>query len=174
MPAFHGPLPPLEQKALLSVRLLHGCRKAPEPLNNLPAVLEGDTRAMVNYIVRNINIAYKISYIKILLLNLRSPYTHTHTHLVAVMLGRAAAVTVCGRGGRHLVATRLLCSPLCSRFCGNCRVRDHRRPTSSITWTRERYTTTNHTADSRWIEIKWSRGSILFWEIAVSRLQDLQ
>lgn len=77
MPAFHGPLPPLEQKALLSVRLLHGCRKAPEPLNNLPAVLEGDTRAMVNDIVRNINIAYKISYIKILLLNLRSPHTHT-------------------------------------------------------------------------------------------------
>lgn len=69
MPAFHGPLPPLEQEALLSIRLLHGGRKAPEPLNNLPAVLEGDTGAIANDIVRNINIAFKISYINVLLLN---------------------------------------------------------------------------------------------------------
>lgn len=77
MPAFHGPLPPLEQEALLSVRLLHDGRKAPEPLNNLPAVLEGDTGAIVNDRVRNINITFKISYINTLLLNFRSPYTHT-------------------------------------------------------------------------------------------------
>lgn len=62
MPAFHGPLPPLEQEALLSVRLLHAGGKAPEPLNNLPAVLEGDTGAIANDIVTNINIPFKKSY----------------------------------------------------------------------------------------------------------------
>lgn len=158
MPAFHGPLPPLEQEALLSARLLHDGRKAPEPLNNLPAVLEGDTGAIVNDTVTNVNIAFKISHINTLVLNLRSP----HTYLVAVMLGRVAAVTVSGRGGRHLVATRLLCSPLCSRFCGNCRVRDHRRPTRSTTRSCKRDAAANRTADSRWIEIKRSQGSILF------------
>ena len=47
MPPLHGPLPPLEQEALLSVRLLHAGRNPPEPLYNLPAVLEGDTGAIV-------------------------------------------------------------------------------------------------------------------------------
>lgn len=47
MPAFHGPLPPLEQEALLSVRLLHVGRNPLEPFNDLPAVLEGDPRAIV-------------------------------------------------------------------------------------------------------------------------------
>jgi len=45
MPPLHGPLPPLEQEALLSVRLLHAGRSPPEPLHYLPAVLEGDTAA---------------------------------------------------------------------------------------------------------------------------------
>lgn len=101
----------------------------------------------------------------LILLNYRSP----HAYLVAVRLGRAAAVTVCGRGGRHLVAARLLCSPPCSRFCGNCRVRDHRRPARSVARTCERCTTTNCTADLRRTETKWSQGSILFWEMAVSK-----
>lgn len=46
MPPLHGPLPPLEQEALLSVRLLHAGRNPPESLHNLPAVLEGDTGAI--------------------------------------------------------------------------------------------------------------------------------
>lgn len=45
VPPLHGPLPPLEQEALLSVRLTHTGRNPPEPLHNLPAVLQGDTGA---------------------------------------------------------------------------------------------------------------------------------
>lgn len=47
MPPLHGPLPPLKQEALLSVRLLHAGRNPPEPLYNLPAVLEGHTGAIL-------------------------------------------------------------------------------------------------------------------------------
>lgn len=42
MPSLHGPLPPLEQETLLSLRLLHAGRSPSEPLDNLPAVLERD------------------------------------------------------------------------------------------------------------------------------------
>lgn len=51
MPPLHGPLPPLEQEALLSVGFLHAGRNPPEPLHNLPAVLKGDTGAIVYELV---------------------------------------------------------------------------------------------------------------------------
>lgn len=47
MPPLHGPLPPLKQEALLSVRLLHAGGNPPEPLHNLPAVLKGDRGAIL-------------------------------------------------------------------------------------------------------------------------------
>lgn len=42
VPSLHGPLPPLEQEALLPVGLLHAGRGPAEALHDLPAVLEGD------------------------------------------------------------------------------------------------------------------------------------
>lgn len=43
MPSLHGPLPPLEQEALLPAGLLHAGRNPPEALHDLPAVLGGET-----------------------------------------------------------------------------------------------------------------------------------
>lgn len=56
MPSLHGPLPPLEQEALLSVRLLHVGRNPPEPLHNLPTVLEGDTGATLCELDTQVNL----------------------------------------------------------------------------------------------------------------------
>lgn len=52
MPSLHGPLPPLEEQALLSVRLLHAGRNPPEPLHDLPAVLKGDEGAILDELDR--------------------------------------------------------------------------------------------------------------------------
>lgn len=58
MPALHGPLPPLEQKALLSVRLLHVCRNPSESLHNLPAILMRDTETIHHKLERPETLKY--------------------------------------------------------------------------------------------------------------------